>query len=123
MRTNPVKYTIEALVKQFGPFVPIARRREGLLYAEGKGAHVFTIVSTDVEWKDLPEDDRPTLEELEENMGCTPEDYTEPRYYGQSGSCMVNMHEIYESTNPMPEGIMVDSDGEWADGGTLPTES
>lgn len=121
MPTKPAQYTIAALVKQFGPFKLINRKREDALYKEGKGAHVFTVTSEDMEWKDMPEDDRPTLRELKD-MGYLQEEYTEPRYYGESGSRMVNMHGIYESTKPMPEGITVGPDAEWYDAGTLPTE-
>lgn len=122
MPTKPALYTVAALVKKFGPFKLIDRKREDALYKEGRGAHIFTITSEDVEWKDLPEDDRPTLQELEENMGYTADEYTEPRYYGQSGSRMVNKHEIYESAKPMPEGIEVGPDAEWYPDGTLPTK-
>jgi hypothetical protein len=120
MPTTPALYTVAALVKKFGPFKCIDRKREDALYKEGRGAHIFTITSEDMEWKDMAEDDRPTLDELVD-MGYTREDYTEPRYYGQSGSRMVNKHEIYESTKPMPEGIEVGPDAEWYDDGTLPT--
>jgi hypothetical protein len=113
-------YTVEELVRQFGPFKLIDRARESELYAEGKGKHVFTVTSTDVSWEDLPEDDRPSLKELRE-MGYTREEYSEPRYYGESGSRLVNMHEIFESSKPMPEGIEVNADAEWCDDGTLPT--
>ena len=54
----------EELVKLYGPFKEIWRERESELIKDGDFQHILTITSEDTPYEFLPEDDRPSKEEL-----------------------------------------------------------
>ena len=115
----PMPKDVAEAVKQFGPFKLIDRKRESALLKQGKYRHIFTLVSYERAYEDLPEDDRPTDEELEER-GESKEDFTQGAYEGVVGHHLVNVSEIYESRKPMPEDLRIEDDGIWFEEDGLP---
>ena len=96
----------EELEKRYGPFSHIDRERETELRHEGKWRYILTIIGYDVPYEDLPEDDRPSDEELQER-GETRESHMGYRQDAVVGHHGVNVDEIFESAKPMPEGFEI----------------
>ena len=110
---------INQVIAQFGPLKLIDRKREAALLKKGKHRHIFTLVSYERSYEDLPEEDRPTNEELEER-GETKDEFTQGAYEGVVGHHLVNVAEIYESKKPMPEDLRIEDDGIWFEEDGLP---
>lgn len=110
---------INQVIAKFGPLKRIDRKREAVLMKQGKFRNVLTLIDYDVGYEDLPEDDRPTDEELEER-GETREEYTAGRHEAVVGHHLVNVSEIYESKKPMPEDLRIEDDGIWFGDDGLP---
>jgi len=98
--------TNERLVKLYGPFHRINRDRETELTKTGKWQHILTIIGCDVPYDELPEDDRPSDEELKDR-GDTRENFMGYMQEATVGHHRVNVDEIFESTKPMPEDFKI----------------
>lgn len=105
------KWDIASVQKEFGPLKLIDRKREAVL-RKREGNFVLTIMSYDVPYEDLDEDERPTEKELEER-GETPENYTQCFFYAEVGHHIVNVEHLYESKKPMPPDLKLDDEGIW----------
>jgi len=117
---NTTSYTVKELVREYGPFKPIVRARERQLLEEGRGAYVFALMSTDAPYEDIPEEERPTDEELVER-GETKEDYSASVLYGAVGHHLVNVDELFESAKPMPMDLAIEgNDNLWFGDDGLP---
>lgn len=94
------------VVKQYGPLRPLTQQESWQLNSEGKGEFIFTLLGTDVDWADLPEDDRPTAEELAENFEDeTPETYTQFQMVGVRGHHVVNVEYRFATAKPLPASL------------------
>jgi len=98
----------EMMGKLYGPFKHIWREEEAKLCAAGKFQHVLCITSEDVPYEDLPKEERPVAAELKER-GETKEDYMGSMFFANVGHRLVNVEVIFESTKPMPEGLMFEN--------------
>lgn len=111
------KWTTTKLVEQFGPLKTLSREREFQLLQEGKHLHIFTVIGTDVGYDDLSEEDRPSDAELEDR-GETKDEYSALVYHGCVGHHIVNVFEIFETSKPMPEDLVIeDEDFHFGDDG------
>lgn len=91
------------VVKQYGPLRPLTLNDSWRLSDEGKGDCILTIIGTDVPWEDLPENDRPSAQELAENFEDeTPETYSELRMVGVRGHHIVNVEYRFATAKPLP---------------------
>jgi hypothetical protein len=99
----------EELAKRYGPFREIWREREQVLLSSPDGyLHILTVTSDDVAYEDLPEDDRPSDEELEDR-GETREDFMGSMLFATVGHHRVNVEVIYESARPMPADLVIEN--------------
>lgn len=105
----PEKWTTERVVKEFGPIKQIDRARESELMQSGKWRHVLTLVSHEVGYLDLPEEDRPSDQDLKDQE-TTKEDFTTTGYTACVGHHIVNVSEIFETAKPMPEDLEIPDD-------------
>jgi hypothetical protein len=118
----PAIKNVADLVKQFGPFKRINRGRETQLIQQGKHCNILTQVSFYVPYEDLPEDERPSDEELQE-LGETKENYMGNGCSIEVGHRLVNVDEIYESTRPMPLDLMLEgNENVWFGDDGLPSD-
>jgi len=104
-------------IKQFGPLVPITNEESWDMYREGKWKNLFAITSTDVAYEDLPEDDRPSDEELKDR-GETKEEYSQSMSEGIVGHHIVNVERRYKTEKEITLGA--DAVVEVDDFGALP---
>lgn len=104
-------------IKQFGPLVPITNEESWALYKEGEWKHLFAIIGTDVDYEDLPEDERPTDEELKER-GEAKEEYSQYLTEGIVGHHVVNVERRYKTAKEITLGA--DAAVEVDDFGALP---
>lgn len=108
---------ISRLIRDFGPVKAITRARERQLISEGKSNHVLTLVQRETSFFDLPEEERPSKQELEER-GETEEEFSRVTFVGVVGHHVVNMYELYEFEKPLPEDLLLDDDSiDFGEGG------
>jgi hypothetical protein len=113
-------YTVKELVREYGPFKRIDRKREAALLKAGKYRHIFTLMSVDVPYADLKKEDRPSKMELKER-GETKDEYTASVPYASVGHHLVNVDEIFESKKLMPEDLSMEGfDQLWFEDDGLP---
>lgn len=111
---------VKELVEKYGPITKIGRQRESDLIKRGKEAHIFTIVGTDVGYAELSEEDKPTEEELK-LTGLSRDEYTETIQEGFVGRRLVNVLDIYETSQPMPLDLEIKNEDIWYGEDGIPT--
>lgn len=111
---------VNELTEKYGPVSKIGRQRESNLIKQGKEAHILTIVGTDVGYDELSEEDKPTEEELR-LTGLDKDEYTETIQEGFVGRRLVNVLDIYETSQPMPLDLEIKNEDIWYGEEGLPT--
>jgi len=110
------KMELAEFIGKYGPLTPISNEESWQLYREGQWDTMFAVVGTDVPYDELPEDDRPTKDELEMMECDSPDDYSLFVMEGIAGHHVVNVERRYRLAKPMPVGLRVEID----DFGLLP---
>lgn len=97
---QPKWNTNEELVKKYGPFKLIDRARENDLVAASKWRNILSIISYEVPYNDLPEDERPSQEELDERQESK-ESFTGTHLMASVGRHVVNSEHSFETSKPL----------------------
>jgi hypothetical protein len=95
------------VIRLYGPLRRISRVQEHELRAEGKGAQILSLISTDVGYNDLPEDERPSAADLVER-GETSEEYSTNVLCLVAGTHVVNVEEVYATAVAVPEDLILE---------------
>lgn len=104
-----MKLTLTQVVKKFGPVQKLSNAESHRLAAEGDALRILTIHGEDIPWEDAPEDERPSIEELED-MGESPETYDVYVMEGRPGHSIVNVEARLLCAKPLPEDLEVEVD-------------